>query len=73
MSGKILSSLLPLLVLFPLTSSASSWVDISNKYTNKQIQIASKFQPEMASFIGVTEADNQCSNITNITSKARKG
>jgi hypothetical protein len=66
MSGKILSSLLPLLVLFPLTSSASSWVDISNKYTNKQIQIASKFQPEMASFIGVTEADNQCSNITKL-------
>jgi len=64
MLGKILTSVISLLVLLPLTSSANSWVDVSNKYTNKQIQIASQFQPEMASFIGITEADNQCSNIT---------
>ena len=66
MSGKILTSVISLLVLLPLASSASSWVDVSNKYTNKQIQITSQFQPEMASYIGVTEADNQCSNITKV-------
>ena len=64
MSGKILTSVIPLLVLIPLTSSASSWVDVSNQYTNKQIQIASQFQPEMASSIGITEVDSQCSNIS---------
>lgn len=69
MSGKILTSVLPLLVLLPIMSSATSWVDVSNKYTNKQIQITSKFQPEMASFIGVAEADSQCSNITKEQNK----
>jgi len=64
MSGKIFTSVIPLLALFPLTSSANSWVDVSNQYTNKQIQITSQFQPEMASSIGITEADSLCSNIT---------
>jgi uncharacterized protein (DUF885 family) len=64
MLGKKISSVISLLALLPLTSSASSWVEISNSYTNKQIQIVRHFQPEMASFMGVTEADSQCSNIT---------
>ncbi|MFT6125549.1 MAG: hypothetical protein ACJAW2_000915 [Shewanella sp.] len=64
MSGKILTSVIPLLALIPLTSSAESWVDISNAYTNKQIQVTSQFQPEMASSIGITETDSQCSSIT---------
>ncbi|QDE31231.1 DUF885 domain-containing protein [Shewanella polaris] len=69
MSAKIFTSVIPLLALLPLTSSASSWVDVSNQYTNKQIQIASQFQPEMASSIGITEVDTQCSNITAAQNK----
>ncbi|MEH6463036.1 MAG: DUF885 domain-containing protein [Shewanella psychromarinicola] len=64
MPGKIFTSVIPLLVLLPFTSSASSWVDISNQYTNKQIKIVSQFQPELASSIGITAVDSQCSNIT---------
>ncbi|AZG73253.1 DUF885 domain-containing protein [Shewanella livingstonensis] len=64
MPGKKISVILPLLMLMPITASASSWVDISNQYTNKQIQITSQFQPEMASSIGIIEADNLCSSIT---------
>jgi uncharacterized protein (DUF885 family) len=64
MSGKILTSVIPLLALIPFTSSAESWVDVSNAYTNKQIQVTSQFQPEMASSIGITETDSQCSSIT---------
>jgi hypothetical protein len=64
MSGKIFTSVIPLLALIPFSSSAGSWVDVSNAYTNKQIKITSQFQPEMASSIGITEADNLCSSIT---------
>ena len=64
MSGKIFACAIPLLTLFSLTSTANTWVDISNEYTNEQIQVASQFQPEIASLIGITEADSQCSNIT---------
>ncbi|WP_445777831.1 DUF885 domain-containing protein [Shewanella sp.] len=64
MSGKMLISAISLLTLFPLTTTASTWVDVSNEYTNKQIKITSQFQPEMASSIGITEVDGQCSNIT---------
>ena len=64
MSGKIFTSVIPLLALIPFVSSAESWVDVSNAYTNKQIKITSQFQPEMASSIGIIEVDGQCSSIT---------
>ena len=66
MSGKIFTCAIPLLTLFSLTSSANSWVDISNKYTNEQMKIASQFQPEIASLTGIIEADSHCSNITKV-------
>ncbi|MGB6138035.1 MAG: DUF885 domain-containing protein [Shewanella sp.] len=64
MSGKVLSSIIPLIVLLPMTAAADSWVDVSNQYTNKQIKLTSEFQPEMASSIGIVEADELCSNIS---------
>lgn len=66
MSGKIFTCAIPLLTLFSLTSPANSWVDISNKYTNEQMKIASQFQPEIASLTGIIEADSHCSNITKV-------
>ena len=64
MSGKLLTCVIPLLAVVPFASSAQTWVEISNEYTNKQINITSQFQPEMASSIGIVEADKRCSNIT---------
>ncbi|MGX9460531.1 DUF885 domain-containing protein [Shewanella sp. A14] len=69
MSGRLLTSVMSLLTLLPLTSSASSWVDVSNRYTNEQIQLTSQFQPELASSIGITETDNQCSSVTQAQQK----
>ena len=69
MRGKILSTSYILLTFIPSTVWAESWVETSNKYTNQQIEIVSQFQPEFASFMGITEADARCSNISEAENK----
>ncbi|WP_448566845.1 DUF885 domain-containing protein [Thalassotalea ganghwensis] len=50
--------------LITLSANATDWVEKSNQYTNQQIQLASQFQPEYASYMGITEADSRCANVT---------
>jgi len=69
MRGKILSTSFILLTFIPSTVWAKSWIETSNKYTNQQIEIVSQFQPEFASFMGITEADARCSNISEAENK----
>ena len=52
------------LCVAPFIAHADTWIEISNNYTQSQIAIDSKFHPEMGSFVGMTEFDSQCANIT---------
>lgn len=56
--------ILSTLVWVPITSHASTWIEQSNAYTQTQIALDSKYHPEMGSFVGMSQYDSQCADIS---------
>lgn len=51
-------------ILSPLHCLAASWIEISNGYTQEQLKVDSKFQPELGSMVGLTAYDGKCANVS---------